>query len=94
MVTGIRDRAAKMGQKDMSKLLEGLAYGLASAGSGGLNLKQALIKQWRAIRMAEQDRAHLATIVQTPLTRIPLTGERPVHPPVTFARSVEPPGRK
>lgn len=83
----------------MSKLLEGLAYGLASAGNGGLNLKQALIKEWRAIRMAEQDRAHLATIVQAPLAQRPhaqrpLTEGRLVHPPVTFARSVEPPGRK
>jgi hypothetical protein len=83
-----------LGQRVMSKLLEGLAYGLASASAGGLNLKHTLLREWRAIRMAEQDRAHLATIVQAPLAQRPLTEVRPVHPPVTFPRSVQPPSRK
>ncbi len=47
----------------MSKLSERLASGLVSARSGHFNLKRALKEEWLAIRTAEQDRAHLATIV-------------------------------
>ncbi len=52
-----------MGQRVMSKLSEKFAYGLVSARSGHFNLKRALKEEWLAIRTAEQDRAHLATIV-------------------------------
>ncbi len=52
-----------MGQRVMSKLSEKFAYGLVSARSGQSNLKRALKEEWLALRTAEQDRAHLATIV-------------------------------
>ncbi len=52
-----------MGQRVMSKLSENFAYGLVSARSGQSNLKRTLKEEWLAIRTAEQDRAHLATIV-------------------------------
>jgi hypothetical protein len=72
----------------MSKLTEGLAYGLVSARGERHNLQRALTKEWRAIRIAEQDRAHLATIAEAPLIHL-----RPVPPSVTFSRSVQPPAR-
>lgn len=83
-----------LGQRVMSKLSEKLADGPASANGGGFILKRALKAEWRALRVAEQDRAHLATIVQAPLTQVPVTQVRPVHPPVTFARSLQPPSYK
>lgn len=72
----------------MSKLSERFAFGLVSARSGQSNLKRALKEEWLAIRTAEQDRAHLAMIVQAPLIHV-----GPVHPAVTFPRSVQPPAR-
>ncbi len=77
-----------MEQRVMSKLSDKFAYGLVSARSGQSNLKRTLKEEWLALRTAEQDRAHLATIVQAPLTHV-----RPVHPSVTIPRSVQPPAR-
>ena len=74
------------GQRVMSKLSERFAW--APARSGQSNLKQALKDEWLALRTAEQDRAHLATIVQARPIQV-----RPVHPSVTFPRSVQPPAR-
>ena len=73
----------------MSKRSERLAYGLVSANSGSLNLHRALTKEWRAIRIAKQDRAHLATIAQAPFTQM-----LPVQLPVTLRPSVQPPADK
>lgn len=77
----------------MSKLLKRFAAGLASAQCGHRNFERALKQEWRAIRTAEQDRAHLATLV-----RPPLSDARPVEPPVEQSlapsSSVEPPVRE
>jgi len=69
----------------MSKLSDRLASGLASARAGGLNLERALKSEWRAIRVAEQDRAHLATIAQAPVRAV-----RPIQPAVAPPRPVRP----
>lgn len=71
----------------MSKLSDKLTYGLASARSGGLNLEQALKSEWRALRVAEQDRAHLATIAQAPARAVsplqcPVAPPRPARPAI------------
>jgi hypothetical protein len=77
----------------MSELLKRFAAGLASAQCGHRNFERALRKEWRAIRTAEQDRAHLATLVRPPFS---LAG--PVEPPIEQSLapspSVEPPARK
>jgi len=72
----------------MTKLTETIAYSLVSARSGRQQLEQVLREEWRAIRIAEQDRAHLATVANAPSTlRLSL------NPAITIRRSVEPPVR-
>lgn len=55
-----------MGQRVMTKLSRTITDGLASARNGGRHLERTLREEWRAIRIAEQDRAHLATVANAP----------------------------
>ncbi len=72
----------------MAKLSQTITDGLASARNGGRNLERALKGEWRAIRIAEQDRAHLATVAYAPSL-----GRQDPYPTVAALRSIGPPMR-
>ena len=72
----------------MIKLSQTITDGLASARSGRRHLKRAVKEEWRAIRIAQQDRAHLATVAHAPSL-----GRQALSPAVPGPRSVEPPMR-
>ena len=50
----------------MSKLFQRVAAGWVSVRTGPRDLEWALRREWRAVRTAEQDRAHLATLMCAP----------------------------
>ena len=50
----------------MIKLSQTIADRLASARNGSRHLEQTLKEEWRAIRVSQQDRAHLATVAYAP----------------------------
>jgi len=72
----------------MSKLLQRVAAGWVSVRAGPQDFQRALKREWRASRTAEQDRAHLATLM-----RAPATHEDPVESPPAPAPSMAPPVR-
>lgn len=72
----------------MSKFFLRLAAGWVSECPGPRDLERALKREWRAVHTAEQDRAHLATLVHEPATR-----HRPVESPPVPAPSLTPPRR-
>jgi len=72
----------------MIKLSQTITVGLASARSGRRYFKRAVKEEWRALRIAQQDRAHLATVAHAPSLR------RPGFPPAAaVSRSLQAPVR-
>ena len=72
----------------MTIFLKRLAIGLAAAQGGRRTVERAVRDEWRAIRMAQQDRAHLATLAHPPTTHAPS-----VEPPSAAPSSLQPPAR-
>lgn len=52
----------------MSKLFQRFAAGWVSVRSRPRDFERALKREWRAVRTAERDRAHLATLMREPAT--------------------------
>lgn len=72
----------------MIKLAQTITDGLTSARSGRRHLERALKEEWRASRVAQQDRAHLATVAYAPSLCRP-----DLSPAAPLSRSLQPPLR-
>ena len=72
----------------MIKFSQTITDGLTSARNGSRHLERAFKEEWRAIRIAQQDRAHLATVANAPSLR-----RQDLSPVAPLFRSLQPPIR-
>lgn len=70
----------------MSEDAQTICDGPISARNGSRHLERAVKEEWRAMPIAEQDRAHLATLAHAPAIRRPAPS-----PVVAISRALQPP---